>query len=564
LNLDYLSEEAKRSATFLSSEQFRYRVPNNADAFVEGVAAHKQLYPRDSLIPLLHEGESIESDEAKRRYLDRYIAVTNRGYHPDIHQYYWGFDYANSYLLLKSRLNSPLLAKMMHFWMGHFGTATTILDGHEQHFVGNYLKLIEREALGSFKSLMLGDSAHGCYSTATAPEVGVYDSPSGFPIYDAKPGIICDAASLLWLDGHTNTVDNRNENFPRESLELYTMSPVDRYVTGMPNYNDTSDITAVASFLSGYKYLHPERIIEFQESRHDYGSYDAFVELEPFYPNLSLRKASLTPKEFFTHIFENHPSVPRFIAGKLFSTLVYPDPEASVVEEAAQTFKALDYDIYEFVKILAHSEAMFSENTVRKSCFISPLESFAQVFNGFDISITPYRNGDDNHLKARVFFRELTSAVRRAGESALGYPSVFSYDYCGRNPGVDGSTSWLLAGPLLNRILSSIDILNDLQAFVQDHREFSDAVADLALKIANKDSLELLTEGELLDSFEYVFDLTLSAPEEGIILSYLNSRRNGDGSLTAVDFDMGNETLFRHKVAGLLTIFMNLPDSNIH
>src|SRR5690606_3350099 len=105
--------------------------------------------------------------------------------------------------------------------------------------------------------------------------------------------------------------------------------------------------------LSGYKEKWSNGPFGYFPGRHSTEERSMFHELGEFYPDLPIEQESLTPEQFATHVLLRHPGVARFIAGKLFSMLVYPDPPAQVIEELAEHFRNTNYDILDLLKTIA-------------------------------------------------------------------------------------------------------------------------------------------------------------------------------------------------------------------
>jgi hypothetical protein len=434
--------------------------------------------------------------------------------------------------------------------MGHFGTSVDILNGFEENLIGYHIKTIEREAMGSFRFMMLGrpefSDANGC------PPLSPWERGHG--------SIICDAASNRWLSNDLNT--GINQNFARELLELYMTSPHDE-VSGVDNYSDPFDIVSGSRFVSGIRIPLAKNVgggtvftPRFELSQHSTFPSSMFLDLGALNPNLPIVGESLQPGALVTHVLDNHPGVANFIASKLFGTFVYPDPPEALVAELGVLFKELDYDIREFLRVILRSEAMFSPRAASKNCISSPLETYSRILNTFEFKLLSLDHGEQIENQ----YRQVASSIENAGEVVLGYPTVFSYDYCGRAPGIDGSTSWLDSHLLVARVTNFTKMLSDFTWHIRNHYDLSEVIEVIKRRTGTQ-------KVEVADIMSFITDslfLSLTEDEEQILVEYLTHRRNSSGGLVPVEWNDGDATLVREKMAGLMVILSAFQQSATH
>jgi uncharacterized protein (DUF1800 family) len=122
----------------------------------------------------------------------------------------------------------PLEAKLVWFWHGHFTTPQSAADGT---LFATQMETWRRHASGRF----------GTFLSA------VYK----------------DGAMLRYLNGAGSHKDHPNENFSRESMELYT--------TGVGPYTE-QDVREGARALTGWDVTWPEHEVVYDPDRHDTGS----------------------------------------------------------------------------------------------------------------------------------------------------------------------------------------------------------------------------------------------------------------------------------------------------
>jgi uncharacterized protein (DUF1800 family) len=121
----------------------------------------------------------------------------------------------------------PLQEKMTLFWHNHFATGYTKIAGALGATEGaRYLAAKASEDPGQVRGQleMLRDNALGNFR-------------------DILLAIAKDTATLVWLDGRTNTKAKPQENFGREIMELFTV--------GVGNYTEP-DVYAAARVFSGW------------------------------------------------------------------------------------------------------------------------------------------------------------------------------------------------------------------------------------------------------------------------------------------------------------------------
>ncbi|MBN8548489.1 MAG: DUF1800 family protein [Deltaproteobacteria bacterium] len=513
--------------------------------------------------PILPSALNFDTADEMHYGMERWMMTTHRSWHSGNHRYHWGWDYSVAHYLTKARYLSPVNSKLTNFWMGHFGTNTQVVDGFKENLVGYYVKTIEREVFGNFRSLMLGTP-------------GVADEDGCAPIAPWQPNhgsILCDPVSNIWLSNVKNT--GENQNFARELMELYLMSPTDE-VSNARNYEEPEDIIAATRFVSGirveqYKNIGTNYLFAAKSDPdvpswmptpvpgpryHDIRPASMFGSLGAADPGLPIVNRTMRPGEFVRHLLDKHPGVPRFIAGKLFSSLVYPDPSDDLVEELGTRLKALDYNLKEFLKLILGSEAMFSPRAAGRNCISSPLEVYSKLFNTIEFPLMTHEDA----AQAQVFYYHNIGlgGLQNAGEVPLGYPSVFTYDYCGRDPGKDGSTAWLKSYLLIFRVTSLTTLLS------QHAYRFPYDLADAMDVIQAKPPFQDGSAQSFLGFFEQAFDLHLNSAERAIFMEYLTHRRTGSGGLVSVTWNPNDAALMREKIAGMLAILSVFQQSATH
>ncbi|MGZ8763562.1 MAG: DUF1800 domain-containing protein [Acidimicrobiia bacterium] len=167
--------------------------------------------------------------------------------------------------------------------------------------------------------------------------------------------IVRDPAMLIYLDGISNRVDNVNENFGRECLELFTLGKDTGYTQ--------EDVVAMSRASTGWLVKIPVRA---RLSRLPGSPYDAV-----FVPQLH-DPASVTllgttggfDLDGALDVVLARPETAQFVAGKLYRELTGLDADTDTVERLGAQFAA-DYEILGLVRAIASEPAFLSDASVR-------------------------------------------------------------------------------------------------------------------------------------------------------------------------------------------------------
>ncbi len=503
--------------------------------------------------PVIPPTLDLNDPSARSFAIERWMMTTDRSWHGDNFRYHWGYHLTTSRYLKRARYLSPLHTKMWHFWSGHFGTNTQIINGFQENLVGYYIGTIEREAFGNFRAMMLGREG-GADSNGCAPLT---------PWNPNHGSILCDAASNMWLSNNVN--EGKNQDFARELLELYLLSPIDEF-TNSANYSDDLDIIAGARFVSGIRVNQVKALAPgqapvyapvYDPAKHDTTPGSMFQGAAMLTSERTLENVSLEPGDLVRHLFDHDPALPRFIAAKLFATFVYPDPSEALVAELGAELKRLDFDLRAFLELILTSEAMFSPRAAGKNCVSSPLEVYSRIINTVGLPMIPLQNAPD---AVSTYLYTIDDNLNGAGENILGYPTVFGYDYCGRAPGIDGSSAWLFSHLLIARVTNFTRFLNAYMATIQPQYDLRRAIDVIMAEPEFADG----SPESVIDFFARRFDISFDASEREILREYLTHRRTGRGSLQPVTWATSDGPLMREKIAGLMVILATFDQSATH
>jgi uncharacterized protein (DUF1800 family) len=201
--------------------------------------------------------------------------------------------------------------KVVLFWSNHFVTA--FWNYESPLMLRNYHKVLQKYALGNFKEFV------------------------------QKIGLT--PAMLIYLDGIENSVEQPNENYARELLELFTL--------GRDNGYSQKDIAEIAR---GQKTIF---------GKTGNWNYDDVIDL----------------------LFEEKGQfIAKHICREIYQAFVYHEADESIVNELAKTFIHHDFELAPVFRQLFKSEHFFSDEIIGTQ-IKSPLDLMLTFINELDIKI---------------------------------------------------------------------------------------------------------------------------------------------------------------------------------
>ncbi|MCE7923146.1 MAG: DUF1800 domain-containing protein [Haliscomenobacteraceae bacterium CHB4] len=228
---------------------------------------------------------------------------------------------------LLDMIQEGIRAKMAFFWHDHFVTQLMIYTCNS--WMWNYYSLLHQYAFGNFRTF--------------AYEIG--KSP----------------AMLMFLNGNLNIVDEPNENYARELMELFTM--------GESNGYTQADIVEMARALTGWQADDDDCTpASYNSAKHDNSPKTIFGQTA----NYDFEGAH---NLIFTARSEQ---VAHYIPGKIYKWFVYQNADPQVIEGLAATFKNGNWEIMPVMKQLFKSEHFFEESLINAK-IKSPLETMASL-----------------------------------------------------------------------------------------------------------------------------------------------------------------------------------------
>ncbi len=269
---------------------------------------------------------STATDEEKRAYQQRngqYLTEFRRGWYERLWQ-------------------GGLRERMTLFWHNHF--VTELGAYNNAPFAYRYVTLLRSDALGSYSRMV--------------QEIGK------------------DAAMLQYLNGTQNLKGRPNENYARELLELFTMSPSD--AQGRPNYTQ-KDIEEIARALTGWQVDRNTLTVKFSQGRFDTGT-KTFLG----------RTGAFGYDDVIRILFETRSeAIAYHICEKIYREFVYHEPDSWVVQAMAGVFLFNQFQIGPVLRALLASAHFYEERFVG-----ARLKSPVEMLNGFLLDVNAGTGSD--------------------------------------------------------------------------------------------------------------------------------------------------------------------------
>ena len=426
----------------------------------------------------------------------------------------WGLTETRRYLTVLLLRGNPLQMRMFLLWHDHFATSLANFNNsasaHE--FIGLHVNLLLANALGSFDDLF----NHMAF----------------------------DPAMGYWLDNRYNNKNSFNQNFARESLELFSTGTMDRF-SGDANYNE-NDVQEMTRALSGFfsTYQFGSEAYVFNQTFWDSTPKTLFAGSP--YATSGVWKPEVDAERIpaFDVALYNHRSTARNLALKIASQLVSPLVNEANVDQLAENLRTNRYDMKIFLKKLLTSSMMFAPQA-RKSCISSPAEQIVTTMRLTNLPVT-----NINTISA------VYNYMHYSGQQLLTPPDVFGWKGCGvgqRDTSKAFGESFLPAQYLIERQRNLSFILNEIF-----NREGGAGALDRLLPSPSA------SDSATLDYVMGLFLVDLNSTQRATILAnFMNKEKNGPNSYIAKPWNPLDLTTTRKRLAGLLEIAMRYPGGAI-
>lgn len=229
-----------------------------------------------------------------------------------------------------AQTESPLTYKMMLFWHGHFACRIkNPLDGRE------YLDVLRRHGLGSFRDLLLGISQSG--------------------------------AMIKYLNNQQNRKQSPNENFAREVMELFTL--------GEGNDYTEQDIKEAARAFTGWTSSGGEfKVVKFW---HD-----------PTRKTIFGKTGKFGGEDVINMLLEKEETA-QHIVRKTYAYFVNPNVNEKRVLKLAKAFYKSGYDIQKLMESIFSADWFYDTEQIG-SRIKSPIELITHLSLIFDLTFDGY------------------------------------------------------------------------------------------------------------------------------------------------------------------------------
>jgi uncharacterized protein (DUF1800 family) len=275
----------------------------------------------------------------------------------------------------------PFQEKLTLFWHGHF--ATSAVKVREAYFMWLQIETFRRLGAGRWLDLL--------------------------------EAVAQDPAMLIWLDQAQSRKEHPNENFARESMELF--------VLGEGHYTE-KDVTEAARAMTGWSLDRIQDQYRYRPLFHDTGIKTVLGTTGP-----------LTGREVLEAMVAQ-PQAARFIAGKLWKFFAADDPSPALIDALAGVFRAHGQAFKPLLRAMFLAEEFYADSVVR-SQIKSPVQWLAGSVRLLERPMPP-----------AIVSAEMT---RSLGQELLLPPNV---------KGWDGGLSWITTNTLLARYNQAAILVN--------------------------------------------------------------------------------------------------------
>jgi hypothetical protein len=329
-----------------------------------------------------------------------------------------------------------------------------------------------------------------------------------------------DWTMLEWLDGVRSSRNNPNENFAREFWELFTL--------GVDNGYTQADIVQAARCFTGYRTRYDDATglsrVEFDANRHDTGNKDLLGER---IQGRTGANGALEYSDMVNLTLAERP-VAEFICKRLFEYFCYPNPPDEVIADLAGLLRQSGYELTPVLARLLKSEAFYSDMS-KAGLVKSPVEHALGFVRA---------TGMKTHLD------DLDEGVTAGGQRPTMPPNV---------NGWPGGTLWLSAQGMVERANYVRDCLT--------HRG-TDAQPGLNL-VGLLPSGTSTTAPDAVDALSTLLRVTLAPGDREVLVTYLDTQRQGDGTVVDSPFDAANTRHVEERIGGLLYVLSQHPTYHV-
>lgn len=353
--------------------------------------------------------------------------------------------------------------------------------------------------------------------------------------------MVTDGAMSRWLNNEDNWKGAPNQNFSRETLELFILGTIDPF-THEKNYGEDT-IPGATAFMSGY---YPDwssgiRRILFTDYFKDKDAYLVFSDVPEAAAN-----TSFSANGWIDHIMFNHPASSRYLAERIGAELVNPDISEEVVIELANDLRNGGFEMKPMLSKLLHSEAMFSQAS-RKRCLTSPIDLMMTL--GRKLITQPLSTAADKKDMVDWLLWSMQNYSAKAGHSIFEPSSVFGWKAaCGLNR--DGKHSYGEGFITEKNVLFRENMVRILISWAGYYG------IDISILVPPGNT----TPESIVDSLaKEVFEVDLTPNQRDLLIHFMKHERDG----RAFNFDWSNKYARDRKLPALYVFFYNILRSQM-
>ena len=280
--------------------------------------------------------------------------------------------------------------KMTLFWHNHFATQMAIVNDARYSYVHN--ALLRANALGNFKTL--------------------------------TRLVTTDPNMLVYLNGDTNTLTNPNENYGRESQELFTVGK------GPNSLYSQADVEAAAKVLTGWKDNKTTITSSFISSKHDTSD----KQFSSFYNNTLIAGQTgangANETDLYIDMIFQQVEAAKFMCRKLYRWFIYysidDTIETNVIGPLADLMVQNNFDMVPVLSTLFKSEHFFDPENV--GCHIkNPIDHLVGVCRQFNIAFPDNTNLANQYLGWGIVVSSLQALSMDPGDppNVAGWPAYY-------------------------------------------------------------------------------------------------------------------------------------------
>ena len=286
--------------------------------------------------------------------------------------------------------NRSITEKMTLFWHNHFSTQMATVN--DARYSYKYLALLRANSLGNFKYLMRQ--------------------------------IVTDPCMLVYLNGDTNTLTNPNENFGRESQELFTVGK------GPNSLYTQSDVEMAAKVLTGWKDSRATISSSFNSAKHDTSS----KQFSAFYNNTVIAGQTgangANETDLYIDMIFQQVEAAKFLCRNLYRWFIYynidDNIETNVITPLANVMVQNNFDMVPVMSALLKSQHFFDPNNV--GCHIkNPIDHVVGVCRQFNITFPDATNYVSQYKGWNIIVGMLQTLALDPGDppNVAGWPAYY-------------------------------------------------------------------------------------------------------------------------------------------